>query len=147
MTIVLTPDSALSYYGPDTLGVPEREALKLAVPFLIVHADGDSVTPVTWSDRMYDTLLLAGKDVSYFKPPYQTIYPNGGLRDPNRGQPAHSLNAEGARWDFAESMHDWMVGSIPGAGEVATGVDMGAIAALPDFDPVLVPPDANPELP
>jgi hypothetical protein len=147
VTIVLTPDSALSYYGPDTLGVPEREALKLVVPFLIVHADGDSVTPVTWSDRMYDTLLLAGKDVSYFKPPYQTIYPNGGLRDPNRGQPAHSLDAEGARWDFAESMHDWMVGSIPGAGEVATGVNAGAITALPEFDPVLVPPDAKPELP
>ena len=147
VTIVLTPNSALTYYGPDTLGIPEREALKLVVPFLIVHADGDSVTPVSWSDRMYGTLLAAGKDVSYFKPPYQTIYPNGGPRDPNRGQPAHSLNAEGARWDFVESMYDWMVGRIPGAGEVATGVDMGTVAALPEFDPVLVPPAANPELP
>jgi hypothetical protein len=96
---------------------------------------------------MYDTLLLAGKDVSYFKPPYQAIYPNGGPLNPNRGQPAHSLDAEGARHDFAESMLDWMVGRISGAGEVATGVDMGAIAALPEFDPVLVPPAANPELP
>jgi Ca2+-binding RTX toxin-like protein len=147
VTIVLTPNSALTYYGPDTLGIPEREALKLVVPFLIVHADGDSVTPVSWSDRMYGTLLAAGKDVSYFKSPYQTIYPNGGPRDPNRGQPAHSLNAEGARWDFVESMYDWMVGRIPGAGEVATGVDMGTVAALPEFDPVLVPPAANPELP
>lgn len=147
VTLVLTPNSALSYYGPDTLGVPEREALKLEVPFLIVHADGDSVTPVTWSDRMYDTLLTAGKDVSYFKPPYQTLYPNGGPRDPNRGQPAHSLNAEGARWDFVESLNDWMVGVIPAAGEAATAVDMGSIAALPDFDPPLVPTEANPELP
>lgn len=147
VTLVLTPDSALSYYGPGTLGVPEREALKLEVPFLIVHADGDSVTPVAWSDRMYGTLLAAGRDVTYFKPPYQTLYPNGGPRDPNRGQPAHSLNAEGARWDFVESLNDWMMGVIPGAGDAATGVDMGAIDALPDFDPLLVPPEANPELP
>jgi pimeloyl-ACP methyl ester carboxylesterase len=143
----ITPNSALSYYGPDTLGVPEREALKLVVPFLIVHAEGDSVTPVQWSDRMYSTLLTAGKDVTYFKPPYASLYPNGGPRDPTRGQPAHSLNAEAARWDFVESLYDWMTGTIPGAGDAATGVDTGAIAALPEFDPLLSPPAPNPALP
>jgi len=146
-TIQVTPRSAISYYGADTLGVVEREALKLTVPFLIVHADGDSVTPPQWSDRLYSTLLTAGKDVTYFTPPYATLYPNGGPRDPNRGQPAHSLNAEGARWDFAESLYDWMVGNIPAAGEEATGINDGAIAALPDFDPLLVPPAPNPALP
>ena len=146
-TIQITPNSAISYYGPDTLGVAEREALKLTVPYLIVHADGDSVTPPEWSDRLYSTLLTAGKDVAYFKPPYATLYPNGGPRDPNRGQPAHSLNAEAARWDFAESLHDWMVGNIPAAGEDAAGINTGAIAALPDFDPLLVPPPPNPALP
>ena len=40
-----------------------------------------------------------------------------------------------------------MVGVIPGAGDAATAVDMGSIAALPDFDPLLAPTEANPELP
>jgi pimeloyl-ACP methyl ester carboxylesterase len=146
-TIQITPRSAISYYGADTLGVVEREALKLAVPYLIVHADGDSVTPPEWSDRLYSTLLTAGKDVTYFTPPYATLYPNGSPLDPNRGQPAHSLNAEASRWDFAESLYDWMVGAIPAAGEDATGINAGAIAALPDFDPLLLPPAPNPALP
>jgi len=146
-SVLVTPRSVLSYYGPDTLAVVEREARKLVTPYLIVHAEGDSATPVQWSDRLYATLLTAGTDVTYHQPPYASLYPNGGPRDPNRGLPAHSMDAEGARWDFAQYLADWMAGVIPGAGDPATGLDNGAIGALPDFDPVLVPPPPNPALP
>ncbi len=146
-TVQLTPRNVISFYGPDTLAVVEREAQKLTTPYLIVHADGDTATPREWSDRLYATLLAAGKDVTYYTPPYATLYPNGGPRDPNRGLPAHSLDAEAARWDAAQYLADWMAAVIPGAAEDATGIDTGAIAALPDFDPPLVPPTPNPALP
>ena len=126
-SVLVTPRSVLSYYGPDTLAVVEREARKLVTPYLIVHAEGDSATPVQWSDRLYATLLTAGTDVTYHQPPYASLYPNGGPRDPNRGLPAHSMDAEGARWDFAQYLADWMAGVIPGAGDPATGLDNGAI--------------------
>lgn len=146
-SVQLTPRNVISYYGPDTLAVVEREAQKLTTPYLIVHAEGDTATPVPWSDRLYATLLNAGKDVTYLQPPYASLYPNGGPRDPNRGLPAHSMDAEGARWTFAEDLAGWMAGVIPGAGEDATGLNSGAMAALPDFDPPLVPPAPNPALP
>lgn len=146
-SIPLTPNSLLSFFGADTLAVVEREALKLDIPYLIVHADGDSVTPPQWSDRLYATLSLAGKDVTYFTPPYQSLYPNGNVRDPNRGQPAHSLNAEQARKDFAASLYAWLAGKIPAAAQDATGINNAAIQALPEFGPALLPPAPDPALP
>ncbi|NUM81924.1 hypothetical protein HUU42_14095, partial [bacterium] len=137
--LTVTPFSLQSYYGPGTLAVVEREALNLQVPYLIVHADGDSVTPVTWSDRLYATLSAAGKDVTYFQPPYKTLYPIGGPANPNRGQPAHNLDAEQARTDFAASVYDWLAGKVPAAAEDASGIDFDAIDALDYFDPMLVP--------
>lgn len=138
-TLTLTPDSFLSYYGPDTLSVPEREALKLDIPYLIIHADGDTVTPQAWSDRLYATLSTAGKDVTYLTPAYGSLYPNGGLGQ--EGFPAHSANAEQFRDDLTAAIYSWLVGKVPAADQDATGINLAAIQALPDLALGPVPPD------
>ncbi len=142
-TIRVTPDSFLSYYGPDTLAVPEREAQKLDIPYLLIHAEGDRVTPQIWSDRLHLTLTTAGKDITYLTPPYGSLYPNGSFGQ--EGFPAHSADAEQARDDLTRDIYNWMVGKVPAAGQDATAINLAAIQALPDL--VITPPAPDPEKP
>jgi len=142
-TITVTPNSFLSYYGPDTLSVPEREALKLDIPYLIIHAEGDTVTPQLWSDRLYTTLSTAGKDVTYQTPAYNSLYGSGGLGQ--EGFPAHSADAEQARDDLTAAIYNWLAGKVAAAAQDATGINGAAIDALPDL--ALGPTPPNPEKP
>lgn len=128
-----TPNSWLSYYGTNTLNVAEREAQKLIVPMIIFHVEGDAVTPVTWSDRMVQTLTDAGIDIAYAQPPYPISDPTG------FGQ--HSIDARIVRDDATNGLYEWMSFKFPAAAEDATGL---SIPALPDFSPALRPVPPNP---
>jgi hypothetical protein len=130
-----TPASYLSYNGPATLRNVEREAQKLVVPHLVIHAEGDRTTLRSWSDRLVQTLTANGNLVTYETPAYESLgYPN-----PGTGGNAHELAAEPSRFDAAARIHAWMVAEVPGATAPASGLRLKAINALPDFSPALQP--------
>lgn len=133
VTVLNTPNSWLSYYGAATLNVAEREAQKLVIPFIIFHVEGDAVTPVTWSDRMVQTLVDAGVDVAYAQPPYP-------FNDPS-GFSQHSVDARFVRDDVTNGLYEWMSFKFPAATQDAAGL---AIPSLPDFVPALRPVPPNP---
>ncbi len=132
-TVLNTPNSWLSYYDTTTLNVAEREAQKLIIPMLIIHVEGDGVTPVTWSDRMVQTLTDVGVDIAYGQPAYPFTDPTGFSQ--------HSINARVVRDDAMNGFYDWMSVKFPGANQNATNL---TIPALPDFSPALLPVPPSP---
>jgi RTX calcium-binding nonapeptide repeat (4 copies) len=135
--INITPFSFLSYYGTDTLAIPEREGKKLAIPYFLGYVTGDNATPKSWSDSMNTKLKAAAVDVTYKIFPYP--YPQD-----SSGFPAHSIDAEQVRQDAVTNLWDWLTSKVPAAGEF---LDPLSLPPLPDFNPALRPVPPNPALP
>ncbi len=133
-----TPNSYASYNGPTTRRNLNLEAPKLTTPLLIVHAEGDRTTPREWSDQLFGELIALGKDVSYEKPPYESL----GYANPATGGNAHSVTANPARFDVAGRFFAWAALKVPDVTAPGTTVNTGAINALPDFVPALQPSPA-----
>lgn len=125
--LVRTPNSWLSFHGPATLGVPEREVAKLEVPLLVVHAAGDNFTPAPWSVRVVNAALAAGVDATLVNLPYP-------LPNPPPGGPAHSFT--GIQRETIGATWAWLATHVPAVLEPATGV---TVPALPPFVPALQP--------
>jgi pimeloyl-ACP methyl ester carboxylesterase len=134
VTILQTSNSWLSYYGPDTLAVPEREGQALQLPVLIVHVDNDNVTPKPWSDRMSATLATAGINVTYLTPGYSQPTVSPGFAE-------HSIDARVSRDAIFAQFAGWLNGTFPSLMQDSTSV---SIPSLPDFVPALAPTPPNP---
>ncbi|MBL8225186.1 MAG: hypothetical protein JNM50_07650 [Chromatiales bacterium] len=130
-----TPNSYASYNGSTTRRNLDQQALNLTSPLLIVHAEGDRTTLRAWSDRLFGLLTDAGKDVTYETPPYESL----GYSNPGTGGNAHSLTAEGSRFDATARIYNWAVMKVPGVAMPGLGINYGAIQALPGFTPALQP--------
>jgi pimeloyl-ACP methyl ester carboxylesterase len=60
-----SPANFLSYWGPDSLSVVEREITKLDVPALLMRAEGDQFTPDEMSQNVLNAALAADVDAVY----------------------------------------------------------------------------------
>ncbi|MCC5794676.1 MAG: hypothetical protein JJT85_08060 [Chromatiales bacterium] len=65
-----SPRTFLSYWGPDTLQVADREIANSHVPVFLLRAAGDGFTPNSWSVAIRDAALAAGVDATYIELPY-----------------------------------------------------------------------------
>jgi hypothetical protein len=124
--IFVTSNSFLSYYGPNTLSSVQREALNLKVPYLLMHAMGDFVTPGSWSDRIV-AIINGVVDVTYIDLPYFPVPPPGFA--------AHGF--AGIERTVIDETFDWLTDKVPGASQDAEGIQVPD--GLPDFDPPLRP--------
>ena len=103
-----SPRTFLSYWGPDTLQVLDREIVKASVPYFLLRADGDEFTPGIWSEQIRDVALGAGVDATYTVIPYPL--PLGQL-----GGNAHSYF--GVEAEVIQATVDWLVSRVPAAAE------------------------------
>lgn len=125
--LVRAPASFLSYYGPDTLAVPEREVRKLTSPLLVLHVDGDNVTPRPWSERVVSSAAAAGVDATLVDIPFD-------LPEPPPGFAAHGFT--GVERETFAAVFEWIVKRSPEARRFAP---KSRAPDLPPFDPPLRP--------
>ncbi len=128
-TIKFTPKSFLSYYGKDTLSVVEREGEKLKIPYLIAWCGGDEVTPLKWSERLYNHLKEKGVNVSFVK------LPEPKLSNPPPGYTSHRFY--GREEEAIKATYEWLMKYVPGAGEEREEIKVPD--NLKEFDPPLHP--------
>ncbi len=96
----------LSFWGPDTLSVVEREIARLEVPALLMRADGDQFTPDEMSQNVLASALAAGVDAVYAVLDYPfSAGPNG-------------VNAHGflrVERELIQTAVDWLTDRVPAA--------------------------------
>ena len=103
-----SPRTFLSYWGPDTLQVLDREIVNANVPYFLMRADGDEFTPDIWSEQIRDAAVGAGVDATYTVIPYPlTLGQLGGN--------AHSYF--GVEAEVIQATVDWLVSRVPAAAE------------------------------
>lgn len=130
-SVFRTPRTFLSYWGPDTLQVLDREIVRANVPYFLLRADGDEFTPGVWSEQIRDAAVGAGVDATYQVIPYD--FPLGLL-----GGNAHSYF--GVEAQVIQATVDWLVSRVPAAAErdatllplAASGNYLPAASAGPD---------------
>lgn len=111
-----SPRAWLSYYGPDTLAVPEREVTKSPVPLLLLRAQGDLFTTNPWSVAVRDAAIGAGVDATYTVLPYP-----GTVFDPAFfGGNAHSF--VGIERELIATTLDWLRPRVPEVDEFTTAI-------------------------
>lgn len=108
-----SPRTFLSYWGPDTRSVVEREIASARVPVWILRADGDEFTPDRYSVAVRDAALAAGVDATYLLLPFR------GAAGPLGGN-AHSLL--GVERQAFQATVDWLVSRVPAASTWLAGV-------------------------
>jgi len=96
----------LSFWGPDTLSVVEREITKLEVPALLLRADGDQFTPDEMSQNVLASALAAGIDATYTILDYP--FPVG----PSGGNAHGFLRVER---ELIQTTVDWLTDRVPAA--------------------------------
>lgn len=108
-----SPRTFLSYWGPDTRSVVEREITAAQVPVLILRADGDEFTPDRYSVAVRDAAVAAGVDATYLKLPFRGNTGPSGIN-------AHALLGV-ERQAFQDTI-DWLASRVPEASTWITGV-------------------------
>jgi hypothetical protein len=99
-TIDRTPPNFLSFWGPDTLAIPEREVQFSHVPVLLMSAFGDNITPLEWSVRVRDAGVAAGVDVTHVVIPFT-----------GSGGAAHGF--AGVEREVMQETFDWLDARVP----------------------------------
>ncbi len=110
-----SPNNYLSYWGPWTLSVVEREIAKLRVPALLLRADGDDFTPDAMSQNVIATADAAGVDATYVILDYP--FP---LTD--TGGNAHGF--VGVERELMQTTLDWLTAKVPEAGLFTTATKL-----------------------
>lgn len=132
-----TPEAFLSQFGPDTLAVIDREGGKLKVPYAVIHADGDNVTPLRWSARLVVNVREAGVRTRLFRIANRF---NDPVNNPGNGSQAHSLL--GLEHRSLSLTMEWLRGLIPELNQDAENVRVPA--GLPPPRPALASPGPFP---
>ena len=99
-TVARTSFNFLSFWGPDTLAVPEREVQFSHVPVLLMSAFGDNVTPLEWSVRVRDAGVAAGVDTTHVVIPFT-----------GSGGAAHGF--AGVEREVMQETFDWLDARVP----------------------------------
>ncbi len=106
-----SPSNFLSFWGPDTLSIVEREIAKLAVPALLLRADGDDFTPDAMSQNVIATANASGIDATYNVLDYPfPLTDNGGN--------AHGF--VGVERELIETTLAWLTAKVPEVSTVTT---------------------------
>ncbi|MBT8442194.1 MAG: alpha/beta hydrolase, partial [Gammaproteobacteria bacterium] len=106
-----SPNNFLSFWGPDTLSIVEREIAKLEVPALLLRADGDEFTPDAMSLNVIATANVSGVDATYIVLDYPfPLTDNGGN--------AHGF--VGVERELIATALDWLTEKVPEASTVTT---------------------------
>ena len=96
----------LSFWGPDTLSVVEREIANLTVPALLMRANGDEFTPDQMSLNVMATANASGIDATYTILDFPfPLTDNGG--------DAHGF--VGVEREMIQETLDWLVSRVPAA--------------------------------
>jgi pimeloyl-ACP methyl ester carboxylesterase len=101
-----SPNNYLSYWGPDSLSVLEREIANLETPALLMRADGDQFTPDRMSQNVLAAGLAAGIDISYTVLDYP--FPPG-----DNGGNAHGFIA--VEREMTAATVDWLTSRVAAA--------------------------------
>jgi pimeloyl-ACP methyl ester carboxylesterase len=72
-----SPRNFLSFWGPDTLSVVQREITFLEIPALLMLTQGDGFTPAFMSQAVFDAGVAAGIDIDYVTVPAPAGYQFG----------------------------------------------------------------------
>jgi len=112
-----SPANFLSYWGPDSLSVVQREITKLAMPTLLMRADGDEFTPDAMSQNVLNAALASGVDATYIvlDYPFEPGYFGGN---------AHGF--VGVEREMMGTTLDWLVNRIPEASQYTKGIRVPA---------------------
>lgn len=106
-----SPNNFLSFWGPDTLSVVEREIARLEVPALLLRADGDNFTPDAMSQNVIATANTAGVDATYIVLDYPfPLTDNGGN--------AHGF--VGVERELIQTTLEWLIPRVPQASTFTT---------------------------
>ena len=106
-----SPNNFLSFWGPDTLSIVEREIAKLEVPALLLRADGDNFTPDAMSLNVIATANATGVDATYIVLDYPfPLTDNGGN--------AHGF--VGVERETIRTTVDWLTAKVPEVGIFTT---------------------------
>jgi hypothetical protein len=103
-----SPANYLSFWGPDSLSVVQREITKLTIPALLMRADGDDFTPDAMSQNVLTAGLDAGVDITYTVLDYP--FPLGDF-----GGNAHGFVA--VEREMIANTFDWLTSHVPEATE------------------------------
>lgn len=110
-----SPANFLSYWGPGSLSVVEREIQKLDVPAFLMRADGDEFTPDAMSQNVLDSALAAGVDATYVVLDYPF--------DPGFfGGNAHGF--VGVEREMIATTVDWLIDRIPEASQYTQRIEV-----------------------
>ena len=110
-----SPNNFLSFWGPDTLSVMEREITNLDIPALLLLTEGDNFTPARMSQAVFDAGIAAGVDVEYVTIPQPPGYVEG-----DNGGNAHGFLAT-ERAMVAETTA-FLAPRVPATNQSATGL-------------------------
>jgi hypothetical protein len=115
--VLRSPRTFLSYWGPDSLSVVEREITGSPVPVLLMRADGDEFTPDAWSVAVNAAAQSAGVDSTYEVIPYPGDVFN---RLENNGVNAHGF--AGVERELIARTIAWLTARAPEADEFTTTI-------------------------
>jgi len=122
-----SPANFLSFWGPDTLSVVEREIANLQIPALLMRADGDDFTPDQMSRNVMATADAAGIDATYNILDYP--FP---LTD--TGGNAHGF--VGVEREMIQTTLDWLTGKVPAAGSYTVATKLSTQNPPGNIEPV-----------
>ena len=128
-----TPNNWMSFWGPNTLSVVEREITNLTIPALLMRADGDEFTPDMMSQNVLTAAQGAGVDATYVLLPYLDVEGNPIPLTANGGNAHGFVGVE--RQTISESLN-WLMGRVPASGSFSIG----------NLLPVALTPSSQPEV-
>ena len=127
-----TPNNWMSFWGPNSLSVVEREITNLTIPALLMRADGDAFKPDVMSQNVLAAALGAGVDATYILLPYLNVEGNPIPLTANGGN-AHGF-AGVERQTIGETLN-WLTGRVPASGNISIG-NLLPVALTPPTQPV-----------
>ncbi len=124
-----SPNNFLSFWGPETLSVVEREIAFLEIPALLMLTEGDGFTPAEMSQMVFDAGVAAGVDIDYVTLPAPSGYEFGFV-----GGNAHGFVAT-ERAMVAETM-SFLGPRVPEMNVAAAGLRFPELQADGNYSPV-----------
>jgi pimeloyl-ACP methyl ester carboxylesterase len=125
--LLRSPANFLSFWGPDTLSVVEREIAELTIPALLLRADGDDFTPDAMSRNVIAAADAAGVDATYVVLDYP--FP---LTD--FGGNAHGF--VGVEREMMQTTLDWLVDRVPEASVRTTATRLANLSPPGNVQPI-----------
>jgi hypothetical protein len=125
--LLRSPANYLSFWGPDTLSVVEREIANLQIPALLMRAEGDNFTPDQMSQNVMATADAAGIDATYniLDFPFPLTSDGGN---------AHGF--VGVEREMIQTTLDWLTGKVPAAGSYTVTTKLSTQNPPGNIEPV-----------